>query len=388
MVDDTAENAGGRPLRVLVVTPTGREGRGGIDRLYAYLRAEAARGGMPGIALDFLAARGPVEGRRSALTFPFRALAFAVRLARADVVHLNHSTHGSAGRKWVLAGIARLLRRPVVTHFHGLVAPEDAAANPAWLRLLAGMSRRAERVVVLGGAFVPFFEALGVARGRIAVVPNGIPDFRPAAGARDGVPLVLFAGEVGTRKGVDLLIPALARLAARGGAWRCLVAGNGEVARYAALARAQGLADRVAFTGWLSSADTHALMRQAAIVVLPSRIEGLPLTLLEGACAGAALVATDVGATSDIVRDGINGRVVAPEPGAIADALGALLADPERLAAMGRASRALYEQEFGIGVLAGRLAALYVEVARRPSARSWPGSRVVPPSRATSAMPP
>lgn len=380
----------GRPLRVLVVTPTGREGRGGIDRLYAYLREAAGRGAMPGVALDFFAARGPTEGRRSALTFPLRALAFAARLARGnvDLVHLNHSTHGSAGRKAVLAVIARLFGRPVVTHFHGLVAPADAARNPLWLRWLAGMSRRADRVIVLGRAFVPFLTGHGVAPEKIAVVPNGIPDFAPGSPTKTQPPLVLFAGEVGTRKGVDLLIPALAQLAARDLPWACVIAGNGEVARYRAEAEAAGLTGRVHFTGWLSSADTHALMREAAIVVLPSRIEGLPLTLIEGACAGAALVASDVGATADIVRDGVSGRVVALDASSVAAALADLLADPARLAAMGRAARALYEAEFGIDVLAKRLAALYVEVARSPRARNWLGSRVVPPSRSTSAMPP
>ncbi len=384
----------GHPLRVLVVTPTGREGRGGIDRLYTYLREAEGRGAMPDIALDFFAARGPREGWRSGLSFPSRAAAFALRLARGDVdlVHLNHSTHGSAGRKAVLAGIAHLFRRPVVTHFHGLVTPTDAAANPLWLRLLARMSRRADRVIVLGRAFVPFLAGHGVALERIAVVPNGIPDFAPEAPAKAGPPLVLFAGEVGTRKGVDLLIPALARLIRHDGAgtlpWTCVIAGNGEIARYAAQAQAAGLGERVRFTGWLSSADTHALMRQAAVVVLPSRIEGLPLTLIEGACAGAALVASDVGAIPDLVRDGVNGRIVPLDADTLANALADLLAEPARLAAMGRASRALYEDEFGIDVLATRLAALYVAVARSPRARIWPGSSTVPPSRSTSAMPP
>lgn len=106
-------------------------------------------------------------------------------------------------------------------------------------------------------------------------------------------------------------------------------------------------------------------MREADIVVLPSLAENMPLSLIEGACAGAALVATPIAETRAIVRDGENGIIVARDPEAIAAALRGLIADPARLRRMQVASRRVYERNFTLDALGERLRALYAETARR-----------------------
>lgn len=365
-----AQQAG--PVRVLVATPTGSEGQGGIDRLYFYLRQVIAQRGLDGVDIRYFAARGPAEGRRSMLAFPARMLRFAWVLATGgiDIVHLNHSTHGSVYRKAVLALVAAIFGKRIVIHFHGMVTPKDQAAQPFWYKLLGWMARDADRVVVLGRAFAPFFSrTLGAAPERIAVIPNGIPDFAPGIvtpKAPDGEPpLILFAGEVGLRKGADLLLDALAKLETMTPDWRCVMAGNGEVDVFRSHAAGLGLEHKVAFTGWVDSAAVHALMREAAIVVLPSRVEGLPLTLLEGACAGTALVASDVGAITDIVDDGVTGAIVALEPQHIAARLAELLLSPDRLGRAQVEARRAFEQHYEIGRFADHLRGLYLEIAAR-----------------------
>lgn len=365
----SAEHAA-RPVRVLVVTPTGLAGQGGIDRLYFYLRQVEAVRGPQGVEMLYFAARGPAEGWRSMLGFPARVAAFlwTVVVGGIDIVHLNHSTHGSVYRKAVLAMLAGLAGRRVVIHFHGMVTPQDQAARPLWFRMLGWMARDADRIIVLGRYFAPFFSrAMGAAPERIVVIPNGIPDFAPDIAPpkpHHGAPLILFAGEVGSRKGADLLVDALGKLAAITPHWRCVMAGNGDVDHFRTLATEAGLAERVSFTGWVDSDAVHALMREAAIVVLPSRVEGLPLTLLEGACAGAALVASDVGAIPDVVVDGVTGAIVALEPQHIAARLAELLLSPERLGRAQAAARDSFVQHYEIGRFADRLRALYLEMTR------------------------
>ncbi|HRJ70419.1 MAG TPA: glycosyltransferase family 4 protein [Beijerinckiaceae bacterium] len=371
------------PLRVLCVTPAGPEGMGGIDRLYHYMREHMGTGGgAPDISIRYFASRGPRDGYRSFLGFPFRLLAFVWVLlrSRADIVHLNHSTHGSAVRKWALALVARLFGCRVTTHFHGMITPEDYAANPFWLGLFRSLCGMSDRIVVLGDVFTRWFrDTLGVAPERLVVIPNGIPDFAPdLALPKPAGPdrLILFAGEVGPRKGAGLLLEALAMVRARLGDWRCVMAGNGDIHEYRAMTQMLGLKDRVRFTGWVGPDAVHALMREAVVVVLPSRVEALPLSLIEGACAGCALIASNAGASAEIARDGVNGRIVPLEAEAIADVLTEVLSSPDLLARMQESSRALYVERFRIEAFEAALLAMFRSLA--PPSRE--AARLLTPS--------
>ena len=362
--------SGSRPIRVLCVTPSGPEGRGGIDRLYGYLRAAGRPSTADGVDLRYIASRGSAPGARWMLAFPGRALAFVALLARfrPDVVHINFATGGSLVRKFVLAEAARAFRTPVVLHFHGGFPLEAIAAGTATGRVFVALCRRADGVIPLGEVTRQrFIEHAGVAPERIRVVPNGIVDFAGGKVVDTGTsgPIrILFAGEVGEHKGVAVLIGALARLPDTT-AWSCTICGNGDIARYRAIAREAGLAERIRFTGWMPIEEIHRLMREADIVVLPSLSENMPLSLIEGTCAGAALVATPGAETGAIVKDGENGWIVSRDSQEIADALARLMADRPTLARMQARSRAIYEANFTLDALADRLIAIYREFARR-----------------------
>ena len=365
-------SGGTERVQVVCVTPVGPQGMGGIDRLYFYMREHAAATGhTPGVDITYFAARGNAAGSRWILAFPLRVLAFVWLLLtrKVDIVHINHSTHGSAVRKWLLASLARLFGKTVTCHFHGLVSDQDYAANPAWLALYRALLRKADRIVILGEFFAADLgRRFGVPADKMVVIPNGIPDFAadlPLPKPAGETPLILFAGEVGPRKGAGLLLEALAMLRQKTPRWRCTVAGNGDIPEYRAMAQMLGLKDRVSFTGWVNADQVHALMRDADIVILPSRIEALPLSLIEGACAGAALVSSNAGASAEIARQGRNGVIVPLESEAIADVLAALLADPARLDAMQLASRALFLERFRIDQFEAAMTAFFLRLAGR-----------------------
>ncbi len=360
-----------QPLRVLCVTPSGPEGRGGIDRLFRYLREARVLTLERGLALRFFAARGAAERRVWFWLFPWRVLRFAAVLARwrPDVVHLNFATGGSLPRKLVLAWLAkRWFGRAVVIQFHGQFPSDGIAARTVAGRMFLALSSLADRVVALGPVSEARFRTLaGVPAARLRVVPNGIADFASGVAVPKGAAgrvRIAFVGKVGDHKGVPLLVEALARLAADG-RWECVVAGDGEVKRCKSLARASGLAQRIRFAGWCSPEAVHRLMIASDVVVLPSLSENMPLSLIEGACAGAALVATRVGETPDIVRDGVNGTLVPRDPAAVAAAIVALLDDRLLLGRMQAASRTLYEDHFTLDAMARRLEAVYREAGSR-----------------------
>jgi glycosyltransferase involved in cell wall biosynthesis len=176
---------------------------------------------------------------------------------------------------------------------------------------------------------------------------------------------VLFAGRLDARKGIDLLVEGLTILKQSRSNWHCVVAGNGDVDGLRGDVRALGLEPNVEVPGWLSSADVHKLMIESDVVLLPSRGENLPMSLIEGACAGAALIATDQGATREILNDGINGLIISLYATDVAESLVRLCDDRMILADMQRASREIYLQRFRIDRFIDSLHRIYQRTVMR-----------------------
>ncbi|MEW6643452.1 MAG: glycosyltransferase family 4 protein [Pseudomonadota bacterium] len=322
---------------------------------------------MAGIDLRFAQSRGNAGGNGWIATFPFILARVAGELGRfrPHVVHINFATGGSLPRKFAILKLAKAFGARVIVHFHGQFIEDKVAARTPAGRLFKAIATQADLVIALGQVHADGFRRIGVAAENIAIVPNGIPDFASddVLSEKDRGPLrILFSGLLTENKGMQVLIPALTRLKATFTNWHCVAAGNGEVAAFSAMADQAGLHDQMTFTGWIEADDMHRHMRNADVVVLPSRTEALPLSLIEGACAGAALVATDVGNVRSIVEDGINGLLVRREAEAIAAAFSTLAADRPRLQAMQAASRRIYRDRFTVAAFADALQAAYERV--------------------------
>jgi glycosyltransferase involved in cell wall biosynthesis len=122
----------------------------------------------------------------------------------------------------------------------------------------------------------------------------------------------------------------------------------------------------VLFTG--SREDVPQILHGSTLALLPSFTEALPTAMIEAAGAGLAAVATTVGGTPEIVEHGRTGLLVAPgDDRALADAVIALLADPVRREAFGRAARELAEERFDVRRWAKRLAEVYAGSLRPPA---------------------
>jgi glycosyltransferase involved in cell wall biosynthesis len=358
------------PLRVLCVLVRGLDGKGGIDRLFHYLAAEPAYVSGSGIHVRFFASRGDAAGPRWVLEFPFRLLIYIGMLIyhRIDVVHINLSIGASAYRKYLLLSVAQLMGKRVVIHFHGGGFEHMLRAPDRPTRLILQIFRKAHRVVVLGDFWSHLFQdAARLSPDKIDVIRNATSDFAAATAVIPRPPSpalrLVFAGELHPRKGVDVLLPALAALNRRHKDWRCVIAGNGKIAPYRDLAQRLGIAEKITFVGWVRLAEVQRFMLQADVVLLPSRAEGLPICLIEAACAGAVMVATDEGATREVLLDGQNGIIVPLDPDAIGNALFDLAVDPNRRALMQMAARATYLERFTVSTMLSALQSTYQRTA-------------------------
>jgi glycosyltransferase involved in cell wall biosynthesis len=342
-----------RPIRILCVVPRGLTGRGGIETLFSHVDEQLRSHPETGIEMEFLASRGDASGARWVLHFPIAMVRYTWLLARRryDIVHLNAATNASAWRKWAMQYLARLAGVATVVHFHGSAFPKAGEPRHRWVPVLRRVFARADAIVVLGDYWRDFVARFYDMRPEgFHVVANGVADFAPdapLARGQDAPVQLLFAGNLTDAKGAGVLLRSLALLPERLPAWRVVFAGTGDLAAFRNRAEQLGLAGRVEFTGWVARDAILPLYRRADIVVLPSRNEVLPVCLIEGACAGAALVATPVGSVPDVLHEGRNGLTVKPDdPDGLASALAQLIGDRARREAFRAASRRIYVARF------------------------------------------
>ena len=157
--------------------------------------------------------------------------------------------------------------------------------------------------------------------------------------------MILFLGRVAGLERPGELIEALGSGRLRDRPWKLIVGGRGLEATYRAAAEAAGIADRVSFIGWVPRDAVQGLLREASIVALPSYVEGLSVTLVEGLSHGVPVVATAVGAHPDILRDRENAIVVKThDVESLAEGIWSLLNDRSLAEKVGRGGRKLFEE--------------------------------------------
>ncbi len=259
----------------------------------------------------------------------------------------------------------------LVTTVHGWV--KHTRRTPLYYRIDRLCLPRYERVVCVSPDLFAASRRAGVSRRRCVLIENGIDtdEYRrrcppAAAPARAGVPagrLVVGAvGRLSKEKGFDALIRAAGRLLREGLDFEVWIAGTGD--RRAALEKLvgeSGLGERVRLLGYRS--DTIDLYHAMDVFALSSLREGLPNVVLEAMALGVPVVATRVAGVPRLVRDGVEGLVVAPgnEP-ELAAGLRRLLTDAplrSRLAAQGRRT---IEERYSFRARMEKVRALYDEL--------------------------
>ncbi|MEN8185038.1 MAG: glycosyltransferase [Myxococcota bacterium] len=291
----------------------------------------------------------------------------ALQLRRGFAAQRPQLVHLHTGRANWLGGLAaRAVGAPAITTrrmdrqvkrgwrtrliYHHLVR-RAAAISPAVARLLAEGGVPREIIVTIPSSVDP--EELRAKRGQAEI--------RAELGVASDELLLLCLAALVPRKGLDVLIDALARLqGARGVSVR--VAGDGpERGALEALVRSRGLEARVHFLG--ARRDKAELLAACDVLVLPSRREGLGVASLEAMAAGRAVLATRVGGLAEAVVNERTGLLVEPEdPEALAGAIARLRDEPGLVHRLGRAGPGRVAEGFLADQMVAAYERLYDEV--------------------------
>jgi glycosyltransferase involved in cell wall biosynthesis len=300
-----------------------KEDLGGISvRRFRYFRSDHPRALAYGGGILNNVRTSPVA-RSQILSFTFRLMRETKRMAQETEASAIHS-------HWVIpCGVAaahvvgrRGLRHVATMH----------AGDVAGLLKLPGKGRVAHYVlartahVVAVSNFVAdrFLTCVAPrdradAREKVIVLPMGVDVADLSAGPVAAMEprSLLFVGRLVEKKGIHVLLSAVARLKDEFPDVRLLVCGTGPL-RPALEDQVQrlGLGSNVEFKGFVKEEEKRALLRAKPLVIVPSieseggDFEGLPVAVLEGLAAGCLVVASRAGGVTDVLRDGENGLLV------------------------------------------------------------------------------
>ncbi|MER6307990.1 glycosyltransferase [Streptomyces sp. NPDC001739] len=358
-------------------------------RVTVYTRRDAPDtpdqvGLRPGVTVRHIAAGPPCHLPKDEL-LPFipefgRLLTEDWALGPPDVVHSHFWMSGLAALQ-----ATRKLDLPLAHTYHALGTvkrrhQKDSDTSPAGrIPSEAEVGEGCDQVIATCRDEVTELVRMGIPSRKVSVVPCGVDAtvFSPHGPVADRGPvrhLLLQLGRLVPRKGAALSISALPRLpdahlVIAGGPPAAELDQDPEVRRLRALARAAGVADRVRFTGGVPCEDVPPLLRAADVVLCPADYEPFGIVPLEAMACGTPVVATAVGGQLDTVVDTVSGRLVPPrDPGALARAVGELLADPEHRAACGAAGRRRVLARYGWDTVAAATETVYRGLlAHRPT---------------------
>ena len=292
-----------------------------------------------------------------------------LRRARPDLLHVHHVWPAADRYLATLARAAGVERFVVTEH---IVGESHSAGQRALKR--DELSRADAVTAVCGAVADTLVRDYGVARERVRVVPNGadLPDeaaeaplarqWRERFGASLMRPLWVVAARLDEQKGHDVLLEALAELSKRGLDFTLAVAGDGSLRPALEERTARlGLEKRVHFLGTVE--DLGPLLAAADTVVLPSRWEGLPLTLLEAMARARPVIASAVGGVPEVVEHGENGWLVpAGDVTALAEALELFHRMADRATRFGREAAELVRRDYHWQAVVDGFEAVYDEV--------------------------
>src|SRR6266540_946959 len=238
--------------------------------------------------------------------------------ARPDVVHAHDGSPPGLIAGWVCS---RRLKVPLVITFHaelflGNRAPAAALLLNSFARLEQQILKESRSIIALTEHAKRSSKALSRWQSKVTVIPNGVdtafhppPSSKLLAKAKLGISpntkVCLFVGTLNARKGIDILLEAAALVPMATPVVFTIVGqywgGRNSVGPKVTKLRAEG---RARLEGFVEDVEIQSYFQAADVLVIPSRLEGFPLTILDGFAAALPIVASNIGPHREIIHDG------------------------------------------------------------------------------------
>jgi glycosyltransferase involved in cell wall biosynthesis len=244
--------------------------------------------------------------------------------------------------------------------------------NKFLLALDKSTNRFARHIIAVAGACRDFLiQHESIPPEKVTLVPNAIDlrrfspgqitrrDARSKLGLSPEAPVIAGVGRLNSQKNFSLFLDVAAALTPRFPNLRFLLAGEGpEEAMLREKAHHLGLTDRIVFAGYI--ADTRQVYAAADILLMPSRFEGLPMTLLEAMAMNLPVVASKLDGIAEVIEEGREGYLVdSADVSGFVERCAVLLENPAKSSELAANARTKIEAHFSVERMTSAVEAIY-----------------------------
>lgn len=295
-------------------------------------------------------------------------MAFLRELRGCDLVHVHMASRGSYRRKKVFMDAAFRKKVPVVLHLHAgeFALWFERECNDSQRKEIRNTFHHCAGVIVLSEEWREYLLKEHVCNeDKLHVLHNAVPvpaqPYSPCS-HQD----VLFLGRLDANKSPDVLLRASRAMLKEHPEAKLLFGGDGYPERYEALACELGIAERCEFLGWIAGEEKERLFERAGVYCLPSKNEGMPMSVLEAMARGIPTIATPVGGVPQVIEDGVNGYLIpVDDEGRLTELLCMVLNNRGLRKEIGMAGRKTIIESFSIDRNVEELVRLYESVMHK-----------------------
>lgn len=232
---------------------------------------------------------------------------------KIKIIHIHGASYGSFYRKWSVFCIGKLLfNKKIIYHVHG-GGFQKFYENGNWVskKMINYFLRKADIIVCISLSWKEYFQHNHKTRNLI-FLPNVIEYPKKQNFKMKGeIITFLFLGLISEQKGIFDLLEVIAKNKGKyDNKLKLLIAGNGKSEKLLGLIDKYETGNIVEFLGWVSGDNKIAALNKADVYILPSYIEGSPISILEAMSYGMPIISTNVGGIPELVKNNENGLLI------------------------------------------------------------------------------
>lgn len=275
-----------------------------------------------------------------------RTIITLIKDSKIKIIHTHTASYNSFWRSSLFINVAKLFNKKVILHIHGGGFKRFYASSP---KKISKILNNCDTLIVLSENWRNYFQNI-VSNPNIEIANNIVPfpSINKTPLHKISTIHLLFLGQISEEKGIFDLLSVIIDNKSSFKNKICLhIGGIGNIQKLTETIENNGISDIVKYVGWISGDEKINILNSSDIFILPSYVEGLPVSILEAMSYKMPIISTPVGGIPEIVKDNINGYLIKPgDKNGLSWAINDLINNPSKIAQMGDESYNLVSPYF------------------------------------------